>query len=57
MLASIFSVRGWARPSAGSDRGALGVKDLKKGKTVRKSHREQRKRVTAWLLRESRGVG
>lgn len=57
LLASIFSVREWAKPSVGSGQGALGVKDLKKGKTVRDSHRGQRERVTAWLLRESRGVG
>lgn len=34
LLASVFSVRKWARPSAGCDQGAVGVKDLKKGKTV-----------------------
>ena len=31
--ASIFSVREWARPSAGCDQGNVEVKDLKKGKT------------------------
>lgn len=56
LLASIFSVWEWARPSAGCDQGAVEGKDLKKGKTETVIE-NRRQRVTAWLLRESRGDG
>ena len=56
-LASIFSVREWARPSAGCDQGNVEVKDLKKGKTETVIENRRKQRVTAWLLLESRGQG